>query len=125
MNSPGNEARRMKGVGNMIAMRIAFAAMLVGAGVATGTPVAQANPHTPMSVIDASAAELCAAVAADPTADGVMTGMATMDGGGLDDVDAAMVLISAVHHVCPQYGDLVMGTMEPVAADELCPKSWA
>jgi hypothetical protein len=109
-----------------ISLRVALTVVLTAAACSTGSPVAQANPDIAMGVIEASAAQLCAAVDADPSAHGVMAGLAALDGRDLDDVDATLVLITAVHHVCPNHEDLVMGALEPVAVDELCPKrSWA
>ena len=35
-------------------------------------------------------------------------------------MDGALVLITAIHHVCPQHEALVMGIMGSVAAEEIC-----
>ena len=48
--------------------------------------------------------------------------MASLQNRGLDEMDGALVLITAVHHVCPQHEPLVMGTMSPLAAEDLCDK---
>ena len=74
------------------------------------------------AVIESSAAQLCAAIDGNPTDGGVFDGMASLQNRGLDETDGALVLITAVHHVCPQHEPLVMGTMSPLAAEELCNK---
>jgi hypothetical protein len=48
--------------------------------------------------------------------------MGRLEGKGLDDIDQALVLITAMHHVCPAHQPLIMGLMEPIAAGELCSK---
>ena len=92
----------------------------VGAALLVGSPVAQADPKTPLSVIEASAAQLCAAIDADPTDNGVAAGIDALGTRGMDEMDNAMVLISAVHHVCPQHETLMMGLMDSAAAEEVC-----
>lgn len=90
-------------------------------GVLVSSAVAQADPATPMSVIEESAVQLCASVDRSPDADGVIEGIgAVAVGQGLDEIDGALILLVAVHHACPQHEDLLMGVMEPIAADELC-----
>ena len=37
-------------------------------------------------------------------------------------MDGALVLITAIHHVCPQHQALMMGVMDPIAAEEICGK---
>ena len=37
-------------------------------------------------------------------------------------MDGALVLITAIHHVCPQHEALMMGVMDPIAAEEICNK---
>ena len=76
----------------------------------------------PPPVIESSAAQLCSAINGNPTESGVFEGMASLQNRGLDEMDGALVLITAVHHVCPQHEPLVMGTMSPLAAEELCDK---
>ena len=104
----------------MIRKTILCTAVVGVSALTLSSTVAHANPSTPISVIEASAAQLCGTVDAHPTTGGVIDGMNGLDGGGLDEVDAAMVLITAMHHVCPQHAALLMGTIDPIAADELC-----
>ena len=100
-----------------------FCAAVVGVGtLLTSSAVAQANPATPMPVIDSSAAQLCGVINNDPSDDGVLDGMNSLQDKGLDEMDGALVLITAIHHVCPQHEDLLMGVMDPIAAEELCTK---
>jgi hypothetical protein len=95
----------------------------VGAfAILTNSDVARANPATPMPVIESSAAQLCGAIDANPTEDGMFDGMANLEDKGLDEMDGALVLITAIHHVCPQHEALMMGVIDPIAADELCNK---
>ena len=75
-----------------------------------------------MTVIESSAAQLCGAINGNPTEGGVMDGMNSLDNRGLDPVDGALVLITAIHHVCPQHEALMMGIMGPMAAEEICSK---
>ena len=84
--------------------------------------MAMANPATPMAMIESSAAQLCGAINGNPTEDGVIAGMSGIADAGLDEMDGALVLITAVHHVCPQHEALVMGVAEPIAAEEMCNK---
>lgn len=88
--------------------------------VVLSSAVAQANPATPMPVIDSAAGQLCGAVNADPTRGGVMDGFDQIYDRGLDDMDGALVTITAIHHVCPQHEALIMGTLDPIAAEEIC-----
>jgi hypothetical protein len=98
-------------------------AAVIGTGAAFGCPgVAQANPATPLPVIESSAAQLCGAINANPTPEGVDAGMNGLGGNGLDQIDGALVLITAIHHVCPQHQELIMNVMSPAAAQELCGK---
>ncbi|MCV7172206.1 hypothetical protein H7I41_20015 [Mycobacterium manitobense] len=95
----------------------------VGAvAILAGSAVAQANPATPMPVIESSAEQLCSAINADPTEDGVFGGMADLVDGRLDEIDGALVLLTAVHHVCPQHEELMMSVIDPMAAEEICGK---
>jgi hypothetical protein len=101
--------------------RMALYSAVIGASaVLTSSAVAHANPATPMSTIESSAAQLCGAIDRNPTQDGVMDGMNGLNDRGLDDMDGALVLISAIHHVCPQREALMMGVMDPMAAREVC-----
>jgi hypothetical protein len=100
-----------------------FRAAIIGAsGLLVSSAVAQANPATPIPVIESSAAQLCEAVNGNPTPGGVIDGMNSLDGRGLDEMDGALVLITAIHHVCPQHEGLVMGVMDTVIAEEACTK---
>jgi hypothetical protein len=100
-------------------------AAVVGAGaVLSSFAVAQANPATPMPVIESSAAQLCGAINGSPTADGVIDGISSLENSGLDQIDGALVLITAIHHVCPQHEALMMGVLDPIAAEEICSKPW-
>lgn len=82
--------------------------------------VAQANPATSMPVIDANATHLCDAINANPSDQGVLAGFDGMIARGLDDTDGSLVIITAIHHVCPQYEGLIMGALDTFAAEELC-----
>ncbi|SRX82177.1 hypothetical protein [Mycolicibacterium parafortuitum] len=104
-------------------MRIrTVAAALVCCVALTSTAVAQANPAVPMPVIEESAVRLCGEIQADPTRGGVVGGLMHLTDQGLDDIDGALVTIVAIHHTCPQYQDLIMQTLDPIAAEELCPE---
>ena len=98
------------------------AAAIGASAVLASSAVAQANPATPMPVIESSATQLCGAINGNPSDDGVMAGMTSLQDKGLDEMDAALVLITAIHHVCPQHEELLMGVMDPIAAEELCAK---
>ena len=58
----------------------------------------------------------------NPTENGVIAGMNSLENRGLDEVDGALVLITAMHHVCPQHQALMMRVMDPIAAEEICNK---
>jgi hypothetical protein len=98
------------------------AAAVAITGLVLSPTVAVANPSTPMTVIESSAAQLCGAIDANPTEDGVYGGMMTLDSNKLDEMDVALVLITAVHHVCPQHEALVMGALDAIPAEEPCSK---
>lgn len=102
--------------------RTMIAAAVAALAVNSGTAIAQANPATPMPVIDATASELCGAIDADPTEGGVIDAVNDVDSRGLDEMDGAMVMITAMHHVCPQHQELMWRVIDPVAAQELCTK---
>lgn len=106
----------------MIRKSVLYAAVIGASTVLTGSAAAHANPATPMSTIDSSAAQLCGAIDRDPTENGVIAGMHSLDNNGLDAMDGALVLITAIHHVCPQHEPLMMRVMDPIAAEELCNK---
>ena len=99
-----------------------YASVLAISAVLTGSAAAHANPATPMSAIESSAAQLCGVINGDPTKNGVIAGLNSLDNRGLDDMDGALVLITAIHHVCPQHQALMMGVMDPIAAEEICSK---
>jgi hypothetical protein len=114
----------MKGTA-MIKKAVIRAAVIGASAVLTSSAVAHANPATPMSLIEASAVQLCEAINGNPTTDGVIDGLNSMQNKGLDEVDGALVLITAIHHGCPQHESLLMDTMGPIAAEEVCSKpSW-
>ena len=101
---------------------VLYAAVIGASAVLTSSAAAQANPATPMSAIESSAAQLCGAITGNPTKDGVIAGMNSLDNRGLDQMDGALVLITAIHHVCPQHEALMMGIMGSAAAEQLCSK---
>ena len=63
------------------------------------------------------------AINGNPTKVGVIDGVNSLDNRGLDDLDGALVLISAMHHVCPQHEVLMMSVLDPIAVDEICNKA--
>ena len=101
---------------------ILCAAVIGASAVLTSSAVAQANPATPLPVIESSAAQLCGAINGNPTEGGVIDGINSLDNRGLDQTDGALVLITAIHHVCPQHQALMMRVIDPIAADEICNK---
>ena len=101
---------------------ILSAAINAASAVLTSSAVATANPATPMPTIESSAAQLCGAIDRSPTEDGVIAGMRSLDNRGLDEMDGALVLITAIHHVCPQHQPLMMRVMDPIATEEICNK---
>jgi hypothetical protein len=106
----------------MIKKTVICAAVIGASAVLASSVVAQANPATPMPVIESSAAQLCGAINDNPTTDGVFDGLNSLENRGLDEMDGALVLITAIHHGCPQHEALVMDTVNPIAAEELCSK---
>ncbi len=102
--------------------KVCIAAVVGACAVLTSSIPAQANPATPLPTIESSAAQLCESITGNPTSDGVVDGMIRVYDRGLDEMDGALVLITAIHHVCPQHEGLVMGVVNPIAADELCGK---
>jgi hypothetical protein len=101
---------------------VLYAAVIGASAVLTGSAAAHANPATPMPAIESSATQLCGAINRNPTEDGVIAGMNSLENNGLDAMDGALVLITAIHHVCPQHEALMMGIMGPMAAEEICSK---
>jgi hypothetical protein len=112
-----------KGVA-VIKKTVLCAAIIGASAVLSSSAVAQANPATPMPVIESSAAQLCGAINGSPTADGVIDGISSLENSGLDEIDGALVLITAIHHVCPQHEALMMGVLDPIATEEICSKPW-
>jgi hypothetical protein len=104
--------------------KVICAAVIGASAVLTSSAVAQANPATPMPVIESSAAQLCEVINGNPTEDGVIDGLNSLENKGLDEMDGALVLITAIHHGCPQHEALMMGTISPIAAEEVCGKQW-
>ena len=49
-----------------------------------------------------------------------MEGLSSLGDRQLDEMDAQLVVITALHHVCPQHQELVMSSMIPLAAEEVC-----
>lgn len=96
--------------------------MIGASAVLTSSAVAQANPATPLTVIESSAAQLCGAINGNPIEGGVIDGINSLDNRGFDQMDATLVVITAIHHVCPQHEALIMRTMGSAAAEELCSK---
>ena len=96
------------------------AAAIVASAVLASSAVAQGNPATPMATIESSAAQLCAYVNDDPTENGVVEGLSSLGNRSLDEMDAQLVVITALHHVCPQHQELVMNSMIPFAEEEIC-----
>jgi hypothetical protein len=111
----------MKGI-VMMKYRVLCGAVIGAGALLASSAVAQANPATPMSEIESSAAQLCGAINDNPTEQGVMDGMKRLDNRRLDDMDGALVLITALHHVCPRHEALIMRVVDPIAAEELCSK---
>jgi hypothetical protein len=102
---------------------VRYAAAIAASAVLTTSAVAQANPATPMPMIEASAAQLCGAINGNATKGGVIDGLNGLQNRGLDDLDGALVLITAIHHVCPQHEVLMMSVLDPIAVDEICNKA--
>lgn len=93
---------------------------IASAGVLYTATNVQANPATPIPVIEASAATFCNAVNANPTAEGVLTGIEQAGLPGMDQMDGAYVLITAIHHTCAQHEQLVMDVIGEFAFPEGC-----
>jgi len=104
----------------MIKNRLLCAAAIGASALLASSAVAQGNPATPMPVIESSAAQLCEAMNGNPTTDGVVDGLSSLQNRGLDETDGALVTLTAIHHVCPQHEELMMGLMGPMAAEEVC-----
>jgi hypothetical protein len=98
------------------------AAIIGASAVLTSSAVAAANPATPMQTIESSAVQLCGAINGSPTEDGVIAGISSLENRGLDEMDGALVLLTAIHHVCPQHEALMMGVIDRIATEEICNK---
>src|ERR1700741_5336664 len=102
----------------VIKKTILCAAVIGASAVLTSSAVAHANPATPLTVIESSAAQLCGAINGNPTEGGVIDGIHSLDNRGLDETDGALVLNTATHHVGPQHEALMMGVMGSAAAEK-------
>ena len=69
----------------MIKKTILCAAVIGASAVLTSSAVAQANPATPCQG-SSSAAQLCGAINGNPTKDGVIDGMNSLDNRGLEQI---------------------------------------
>jgi hypothetical protein len=109
--------------GNAMTNKSVLCAVVIGAStVLTTSAVAEANPSTPMPVIESAAAQLCGVVNANPTENGVIDAMNSLENRTLDEMDGALVMITVIHHVCPQHEPLMRGIIAPMAVEELCTK---
>ena len=45
----------------------------------------------------------------------MIDGISSLENSGLDEIDGALVLITAIHHGCPQHEALIMGVLDPIA----------
>jgi hypothetical protein len=106
----------------MIKNTLLRATAIASSAALLSAAVAQANPATPMPVVESSVVQLCGAITANPTKVGVMEGMMRLQNRGLDEEDGALAILIAIHHVCPQHEDLVMNTMGALAGEEGCTK---
>jgi len=88
-----------------------------------GSVLAQADPATPMPVIESSAARRCGTTNGNPTTDGVVEAMYSLENGGFDAKDGALMPITVIHRVRPQDETLAMGIVGPIAAGEDCRRS--
>lgn len=100
--------------------RILTITLIVATVLSMNSPAAQANPATPVPVIEAAAGRLCGAIDANPTEGGVEDALNSVDVSGFDDMDVSLMLISAMHHVCPQHQELMWKVMGTAAEQELC-----
>lgn len=70
--------------GIVVIKKTILCAAVIGASmVLTSSAVAQANPATPLTVIESSAAQLCGAINHNPTEGGVIDGMNSLTTEGL------------------------------------------
>jgi hypothetical protein len=121
MGRTPQRSAQTKGIA-VIKKTVLCAAVIGASTLLTSSALAQANPATPMPVIESSAVQLCGAINANPTRAGVIDGLNILEDRGLDEVDGALVLITAIHHVCPQHEALMMATLDPIVAQEVCSK---
>lgn len=75
----------------MIKHTLLGAAAIGASTVLTSLAVAQANPATPMPMIESSATQLCGAINSNPTEYGVIDGLDSWQNKGLDEQDGALV----------------------------------
>jgi hypothetical protein len=104
----------------MITKALLCAAAIAASAVLARSAVAQGNPATPMPTIESSAVQRCSYINDDPTENGVVEGLSSLGDRSLDEMDAQLVVITALHHVCPQHEELVMNSMIPFAEEEIC-----
>lgn len=97
-----------------------FSVASFGAAAVFFAVPAQANPNTSQSVIDGAATQICQVLNTNPTQDGVSAVVAGLRQHGFDDNDVTYALIAAVHHVCPQNEQALMGVITPIAQGEMC-----
>jgi hypothetical protein len=71
----------------MIKNTLSCAAAIGASSGVLSSPVAQANPATPMPVIESSATQLCGAINRNPPKAGVMDGLTSLQNRGLDKAD--------------------------------------
>ena len=83
-------------------------------------PSASANPATSQAQIDEAVVEVCGIISANPTEEGMFDAVTGLEGRGFDEMDAALTLISAGHHGCPQHEGMMIAIMTAVADDEIC-----
>ena len=106
----------------MIKKALTCATAIAASAIMLSANVAQANPATPMAVVELSAAHLCSAISAAPTKAGVTQGLTRLQNRGLDSADRALAILIAIGHVCPQHEDLVMNIVAGFAVEEGCRK---
>jgi len=99
------------------------AAAAGGDAHAPGSLLAQADPTTPIPIIESSTARRCGTTNGNPTTDGVVEAMYSLENGGFDAKDGALMPITVIHRVRPQDETLAMGIVGPIAAGEDCRRS--
>ena len=101
-----------------IGLALSVLAMVIALSIRI-CPQAEANPNTPVPIIESAATIFCDSVNANPTAEGVVVGLerATV---GMDNMDGAYVLITAIHHTCAQHETLIMDVVGQFAFPDGC-----